>query len=166
MRSEEITVALKAEFKRRVQDESLVRICNCLERLDDQQIWWRPNEESNSVGNLVLHLCGNIRQYIHTGIGRLDDLRERNEEFSSRGGYTRHELKQMITRVVEEAVGIVQDVRSEVLTEIRPVQVFEESVLSMIVHVIEHSSYHTGQIAWITKSRLNAPLGFYSDFDL
>ena len=161
-----ITEELKKEFVRRVQEESLSRILLCLNRLDDEQIWFRPNENTNSVGNLVLHLCGNITQYILTGIGGMTDLRERDLEFSTKSGISATELGKRISEVVGRSVEVIDMVRPDQLRQVRPVQVFQESVLAMMVHVIEHTSYHTGQIAFITKLIKNEDLGFYAGLDL
>lgn len=161
-----ITEEFKKEFVRRVRDESLVRIHRCLDQLSEEQIWYRPNENSNSVGNLVLHLCGNITQYILTGIGGREDLRARATEFSARQTHNRQQLKEQIEQVVRDAVEVIETVRPDMLRQVRPVQVFQESVLAMMVHVIEHISYHTGQIAWMTKWMTDEDLGFYADLDL
>jgi uncharacterized damage-inducible protein DinB len=162
----EITEVLKGEFRRRLRDESLFRILKCLDLLDEEQIWKRPNESTNSVGNLVLHLCGNIRQYILTGIGGAPESRARDGEFAAHKSHSREMLKGEITAAVEAAIVVVSGLPTSVWTEVRPVQVFEESVMAMAIHVIEHTSYHTGQIALLTKWQLDRDLGFYAEFEL
>src|SRR4026209_2602342 len=72
--------------------EYLPKIERCLERLTDEQIWWRANEESNSIGNLVLHLCGNARQWIISGVGGQPDARVRDTEFQQREVISRDRL--------------------------------------------------------------------------
>ena len=81
--ADQITEELIKEVRRRLIEESAPRIEKCLNRLTDDQIWWRPNSESNSIGNLVLHLSGNVRQWIIAGVGGQPDTRTRNEEFKS-----------------------------------------------------------------------------------
>lgn len=161
-----ITEELKREFRRRMQEETLPRIIQCLELLSEEQIWYRSNANTNAVGNLVLHLCGNISQYILTGIGGAEDMRERDTEFAAMSSHDRERLSNMITDVIGAAVDVVEEVRPDMLTRVRPVQCFQESILSMIVHVIEHSSYHTGQIALQTKLLLDRDLGFYAGLEL
>src|SRR5215510_7059316 len=73
-------------------DENTKRLRACLDQLDESETWKRPNENSNSIGNLILHLCGNIRQYAISSLGNIQDIRERDKEFSADGGYSQHEL--------------------------------------------------------------------------
>ena len=87
--AEEITRALKKEVRRRLFEECLPRIEICLNKLSEEQVWWRPNKESNSIGNLILHLEGNVRQWILTGIGGEADNRKRDSEFFVEGGVTK-----------------------------------------------------------------------------
>lgn len=161
-----ITEELKREFRRRLQEETLPRILQCLELLSEEQVWYRANASTNSVGNLVLHLCGNISQYILTGIGGAEDVRDRNAEFTADATHDRDRLSNMISSVINAAVDVVEELRPDMLTRIKPVQCFQESILSMMIHVIEHASYHTGQIALQTKLLLDMDLGFYADLEL
>lgn len=162
----QITAELIREVKRRVHDECLLRVVYCLEQLNEDQIWWRPNDQSNSIGNLVLHLCGNLRQWVLSGIGGQEDIRARQQEFDERGPLPKEELIARIETVVKELVPVIENVTASDLIERRPVQVYEESVLGILVHITEHFSYHTGQIAWITKMLTSEDLGFYRDVDL
>jgi uncharacterized damage-inducible protein DinB len=137
------------------------RIADCLGKLSEEQIWARPNESSNSVGNLVLHLCGNMRQWIGHGVAGQPDIRARDREFAARGGVSASDLKERLAGTVEATVAQVRAVTDERLAEtIRP-QGYEISVLAAIYHVVEHFSYHTGQILWITKAALDEDLGYY-----
>ncbi len=139
----------------------LPKIERCLERLNDEQIWWRPNEQSNSFGNLVLHLAGNLRQYIVSGVGGAPDIRERDREFAARGGVTRDELIATLRAVVREAVVVLRDLSPDVLGEVREIQGKDQVVFNAIYHVVEHFSMHTGQIAYVTKLLTAEDLGFY-----
>jgi uncharacterized damage-inducible protein DinB len=137
------------------------RIADCLNKLSEEQIWARPNESSNSVGNLVLHLCGNVRQWIGHGVAWQPDIRARDREFSARGGVSASDLQERLAGAVEATVTQIRAVTDERLGEtIRP-QGYEISVLAAIYHVVEHFSYHTGQILWITKAALDQDLGYY-----
>lgn len=161
-----ITTALVEEVNLRLFEECVPRIKNCLDRLTEDQIWWRPNESSNSIGNLVLHLCGNVRQWIISGVGEQADVRRRSEEFSEQGPVPKDDLIELLDKLEPEVRGVLAELRAEDLLKVKPVQVYEHTVLSMLVHVTEHFSYHTGQIAWITKMLTSEDLGFYAGQDL
>jgi uncharacterized damage-inducible protein DinB len=150
----------------RLYDESLPRILKCLELLNNDQIWWRPNESSNSIGNLVLHLCGNVTQWIYSGIGGYPDSRKRQSEFDARSGIDKEELSALLVQTMEKVRPVINHVTSDELLLKRPVQTFEETGLSILIHVTEHFSYHTGQIAYITKMLTGSPLGFYEGVSL
>ena len=158
---QQIRNALIAEVLLRLYDESLPRIIKCLEQLSENQIWWRPNESSNSIGNLVLHLCGNVSQWIGSGLGGLPDTRTRQAEFDKRQGISREELSQLLLSAMEQIKPVISNLPADELLRTRAVQTFEESGLSILVHVTEHFSYHTGQIAYITKMLTDKSLGFY-----
>jgi uncharacterized damage-inducible protein DinB len=147
-------------------DEYLVKIDKCLDELKEKELWLRPNESSNSIGNLILHLCGNITQYIISGLGNEKDLRERNLEFSASGGIMKSELYNKLHNIVKEAKEVINNLDPEALRKIRSVQGFKLSGIGIVIHVVEHFSYHTGQIAFWTKIIRNTDLGFYSDLDL
>src|SRR5215204_890693 len=84
----------------------LPKIERCLEKLTDEQIWWRANEESNSIGNLILHLCGNARQWIVSGVGSQPAERDRDAEFAQREVITRDELLNLLRSTLAD-VGTV-----------------------------------------------------------
>jgi uncharacterized damage-inducible protein DinB len=140
---------------------NLPRIERCFNELDEEDIWRRPNYPSNSVGNLVLHLCGNITQYIISSIGGEEDNRRRDEEFSAEGGYTKAELLSKITEVINRAVRIIKGLNENDLLRVGKVQVYEMSGIAKIIHVTEHLSFHTGQIVFWTKLLKEKDLGFY-----
>jgi uncharacterized damage-inducible protein DinB len=146
--------------------ENTPRIEKCLQLLSEEDVWKKPNEAGNSIGNLILHLCGNITQYIISSLGNKEDNRVRDEEFSVKGGYTKEQLFKKLTATVAEAVGIIQSLDENELMHIRSVQGFQLSAIGSILHVAEHYSYHTGQIALITKLITNKDLGFYAGYDL
>lgn len=158
---EELGSALIAECKRRLYDESLPRIRTCLAELSVEEVWARPNERTVSAGNLVLHLAGNVRQYVIATLGGVPDVRERQKEFDTPGPMPTADLLDRLERTMAEARAVIDRVDPATLLEPRRVQGFVESGLSILVHVVEHFSYHTGQIAYIVKSRRNVDLGFY-----
>lgn len=163
--SEVLVQQIKAEVHLRIVEESIPRIIQCLDLLTQEQIWYRPNDNSNAIGNLVLHLCGNVRQYLISSIGGKADGRERQKEFDSRDQdktYLKAELATLKSEVAE-AIPFITDTA---LIEERSVQGFNMTGTSVVVHVIEHFSYHTGQIAYITKMLLDQDLAFYGGMDL
>lgn len=147
-------------------DESLRMIGISLEQLDEQDLWRRPNGASNSVANLLLHLCGNIRQYIISSLGGAADVRLRDMEFSQTGEKTAAELLEQLTSVIEEAKSVISETSEDEFLRIREVQGFNMSGLGVVLHVVEHLSYHTGQIAFWTKLLKGRDLGFYDGIDL
>ncbi len=147
-------------------DESLRMIKICLDKLSEEVIWQKPNEATNSIGNLILHLCGNITQYGIASLQGIGDNRNRDEEFSVLSGYTKNELFQKLVSTVEDAKKAISEITIEELLKKRLVQGFEFSGVGNIVHVVEHLSYHTGQIALWTKILNNKDLGFYDGVDL
>ena len=154
------------EVKARLVEESFDKIKACVDQLSEGQVWHRPNENLNSVGNLILHLCGNVRQYIVAGAGGKEDIRVRNKEFSERGPIAKAELIQKMADVLAEVDQTLDQLTPEQLVEIRPVQCYEMSVLAMIVHATEHFSYHTGQIIYYTKLVKDMDMAFYAGMDL
>ncbi|MES1221894.1 MAG: DUF1572 family protein [Bacteroidota bacterium] len=147
-------------------DQNTPKIIKCLNELGEEEIWQRPNPASNSVGNLILHLCGNITQYIISSLGEIPDVRERDKEFSAKEGYSRSELINMLTSTVEKAKGIIQNMNAEKLLRKRSVQGFLSSGMGNIIQVTEHYSYHTGQIAFWVKLLKEKDLNFYGGIDL
>jgi len=147
-------------------DEYTSKIEKCISDLEEQEVWIRPNESSNSIGNLILHLCGNITQYILSSLNNKKDERQRDDEFMARDGYTKDELLKKLHNVVSQAKRVLQNIEDPDLIKVRSVQGFELSGLTIILHVVEHYSYHTGQIAFWTKLLRNKDLGFYDNFDL
>ena len=158
--------ALVKEVIVRLYDEPLPRILKCLDQLTEEQIWWRPNASSNSIGNLVLHLCGNVRQWIYTGLGGYADTRSRQAEFDARDGMNRRQLCELLSNTMDLIRPVIEQVPADELLRVRSVQTFEETGLTILVHVTEHFSYHTGQIAYITKMLTSKPLGFYEGVSL
>ena len=131
------------------------RIVDCLGRLTDDQIWSRGNENQNAVGNLVLHLCGNVRQWILAG------ARDRDGEFAASGEVSGSELAARLEATVAEALAVIRNTTAERLGESVSIQGYEVSVLESIGHVTEHFAQHTGQIIYATKLLTGADLGYY-----
>jgi uncharacterized damage-inducible protein DinB len=137
------------------------RIQDCLARLTGEQIWTRNSDNENAVGNLALHLAGNVRQWIGSGIAGWPDHRQRDAEFDARGGKSPDELAELLKIRVTEAVSIVRSLPVARLTERITPQGYDVTVLEAIAHVVEHFSMHTGQIILLTKFLIGEDLAYY-----
>jgi uncharacterized damage-inducible protein DinB len=147
-------------------DENTVKVKSCMKALDENEIWFHPNAHVNSVGNTILHLCGNIRQYVISSIGGKTDIRERDLEFSTRGGSTNAELVLKLSETLEEAKSVIISATEENLLRQQVVQKTSYSGIGIIIHITEHYSYHTGQIILLTKLFKNMDMGFYAGKNL
>lgn len=155
------------QVKVRLFDEGIPRIKKCLAALNTTQIWHRPNENLVSVGNLTLHLCGNVRQWLIAGVGGRPDKRNRDREFEEKGPLPTEYLIQQLDKLEEDAAKVLGEIKVEHLLKESIIQgVFHETGLSILVHVMEHFSYHVGQISWYTKLTLNRDLQYYAGMDL
>lgn len=139
--------------RRLLMSDYLPKIERCLERVSDEDVWWRPNEASNCIGNLVLHLVGNVTQWIIGGVGKRAYERHRQQEFDERRTLPRKELLVQLKTVVKEAEEIIGDQDAGSLLSRRRIQGYDVAVLEAIYHVVEHFGMHTGQIIMLTKLR-------------
>lgn len=139
------------------------KIRQCLEILPESAIWSRANESCNSIGNLLLHLAGNIRQWIVGGVGNQPVDRNRSAEFAAKDGATKAELIKKLENVLRESARVLDSLSPGELTEPRLIQGRETTVLGAIYHVIEHFAMHTGQIVHMTKVHVPGTIHFYED---
>lgn len=146
--------------------ENTPRVIKCLEHLSETEIWYSPNESSNSAGTLVLHLCGNITQYIISGLGGEPDKRERDKEFTEKGKLSKEQLKEKLRAVTEKSVELMRTLKYDKLIKFYSIQGSKISGIAALIHVTEHYSYHTGQITLLTKLQKNTDTGFYKGLDL
>jgi uncharacterized damage-inducible protein DinB len=160
--------AIARAFLRRASEymlgDYLPKIERCLEKLSDEQIWWRANEESNSIGNLILHLCGNARQWIVCGVGSAPDKRNRDSEFEQRDVIPRDDLIALLRSTLTDVESTLQSVDPTTLLEYRKIQGNDVDILEAVFHVTEHFSMHAGQIFLLTKLLTATDLRFY-DFE-
>ena len=152
---------LIAEFKRRVFEESYSRIFTCLDRLSEDQLWYKSNANSNSIGNLILHLQGNARQWMLSTFNAYPDNRERSKEFALESRVTKEKLINGLIELKNEIMQMLDSISEQQLVQDYQVQVFKEKGIAIMIHVIEHFSYHTGQIALLTKLMDDKDLEFY-----
>jgi hypothetical protein len=139
---------------RRHLNASVERIEHCLGQLDDPQVWWRPAEGLNSIGNLLLHLAGNLRQWVVAGVGGAADARDRPAEFAERGPIARDELLRRLRAVVAEAAAALAHLDPARLPEHRRIQGFDETAMSAIWHSLSHLSGHIQEIVLMTRLQL------------
>jgi uncharacterized damage-inducible protein DinB len=147
-------------------NQSTEKIIACVEQLEEKDVWVSPNENLNSIGNLILHLCGNIRQHIISALGGEQDIRAREQEFTTRGGLNKSELIAKLQNTASEATKVIERMGEEELLRKRIAQGVSHSGVDSIVHVTEHYSYHAGQIIFLTKLFRNIDLAFYAGIDL
>jgi uncharacterized damage-inducible protein DinB len=130
----------------------------CVKKLTEEQIWQRQGVYENSVGNLVLHLCGNARQWIMHGVGGAPDVRVRDKEFSADGGMSGAELIVLFEATMAEAKVVIAAVTAERMVERITPQGRDVSVLEAIYQVVGHVQQHVGQIILLTKQMLGTDL--------
>ncbi|HEX7798085.1 MAG TPA: DinB family protein [Vicinamibacterales bacterium] len=131
--------------------------------LPPDKLWWRPNQDSNSVGNLLLHLNGNLRQWIVEGVGGEAYARHRAEEFAAREGRPASELLADLERTLADIDRILSGLSAERLAERCAIQGRDLTVLDAIFHVTEHFAYHLGQIILVAKMFAPGGIHFYED---
>jgi uncharacterized damage-inducible protein DinB len=160
MHTEELPNPMIAQSRRVLKEVYLPRLVSCLGQLSSEQIWWRPNDASNSIGNLVLHLTGNVRQWIISGLGGARDVRQRDEEFSERGPLPRRILASHLRRTVVEACDVLAKLTPEDLARTHTIQKYQVTGIEAAFHVAEHFSHHAGQIILLTKMLAGKDLNF------
>jgi uncharacterized damage-inducible protein DinB len=141
-------------------------IRHCLDLITDEQVWWRPNPQSNSIGNLLLHLNGNVRQWLVAPLGGPITNRNRPAEFKEQGPIPVSELKARLAETMQQAEDILSRANASALEKQYDIQA-ERGVTGFeaVYHVVEHFSMHYGQILYITKLLTSQNLGFYRYLD-
>ena len=141
------------------------RLRACVESLSDEQIWWRPNPSSNSIGNLLLHLNGNVTQWLVASFDRLEDGRNRAAEFAAKDGISRGELIDKMGDTMEVAARVLARLTEADLLAEYDIQGYHVTGLQAVYQVVEHFGLHYGQIAYITKMLRDQDLGFYRNLN-
>jgi hypothetical protein len=136
----------------------LPKIERCLDQLSDRDVWSRPNDASNSIGNLILHLCGNVTMWIIGGVGNLPFERNRQLEFDERREIPSGDLRQRLRIVIQQADDVLRTFDTDQLMSRRAIQGYNVTVLEAIYHVVEHFGTHCGQIILLTKARTGRDL--------
>ena len=142
-------------------NEHLAQIVRCAGLLSTDEVWHRANEHTNSVGNLILHLAGNVRQWILAGLGGEAVVRDRPAEFAERGPLPAAEIVAALQQVVTRAVGVLAGVDAAALEARYSVQGYDVSGVVVVFHVVEHFAFHTGQIVHMTKTLKSVDVSLY-----
>ncbi len=140
--------------------KATANIKHCLNQLNDNQVWWRPTPSQNSIANLLLHLCGNVRQWIVSGVGGEPDIRRRTEEFSAQGQVSKAELLRRLEDVVQQAAAVLKAAAADSLLKQRRIQGFEATRLSAVFDSVAHFKGHTQEIICLTRMQLGAAYKF------
>jgi hypothetical protein len=148
----EVSRAFIDQSRQLLTDSYLPRIEQAIEGLSIENVWWRANPASNSIGNLILHLEGNVRQWIISGLGGAADVRERRHEFDAQRGIGEPELRRQLRATLAEADRVLANVDPATLLEHRRIQSYDVTVIQAIYAVVEHFSMHTGQIILLAKT--------------
>lgn len=142
------------------------RLIICLDAVYDENLWTDFAPNLSSPGNLVLHLIGNLNQYVIKGLGGKNFFRNRAKEFSDKPGLNKDQLKKMFTTTIRECRAVVASLSDEQLSWVYKVQGFEHSGYGILIHVTEHLSHHTGQFTWFCKYLFGSDTDFYKGRDL
>jgi hypothetical protein len=141
------------------------RLRKCVEPLTDEQIWWRPNAASNSIGNLMLHLNGNMRQWLVDSFNLAEDKRDRPAEFAASGSIAGSALLEKLEGTISEGAMVLDRLTEAELTAPYEIQGYNVHGLDAVYQVVEHFGLHYGQIAYITKMITDKDLGFYKELN-
>ena len=158
--------ALFLEFSRKkLLEQYWPRLRGCVESLTDEQVWWRPNEASNSIGNLILHLDGNVRQWLVSSFNRSEDTRDRPAEFSERQLISKTALLSKLDATLREASAVLARLTETELLATFQIQGYTVTGLYAVYQVVEHFGLHYGQVLFITKLVRSEDLGLYRELD-
>ena len=159
--------AIAARFveqcRRYLGGEYRVKLRVAVAAVPEDKLWARANGSSNSVGNLLLHLAGNVRQWIVSGIGGAPDTRTRSAEFDAEGGKTAAELMAALEAALDDVDAVLASLSPDMLLQARHIQGRDLVVLDAVFHVVEHFSYHVGQIVMLAKAAAPDTIQFYED---
>jgi uncharacterized damage-inducible protein DinB len=146
-----------------LNEEYRIKLRKTVRALPPELLWWRPNEQANSVGNLLMHLDGNVRQWIVGGVGGAPDVRNRAGEFAARESASAEDLLRRLEQTLDEADAVLVRLRPEQLTDRRRVQARDVTVLEAIYQVVQHFALHLGQIILVAKAEVPGAIKFYED---
>ena len=160
-----ISTAFLEFSRRKLLEHYWPRLRKCIESLSDEQVWWRPNDASNSIGNLMLHLNGNVRQWLVSSFRRVEDTRDRPAEFRARQAIPASALLEKLGATINEASDVLVSLTEMDLLTAFNIQGYTVNGLEAVYQVVEHFGIHYGQIVYITKLLRSEDLGFYRELD-
>jgi hypothetical protein len=159
----ELAALFLAFSRKKLLDQYWPRLRQCVEPLTDDEVWGRPNDASNSIGNLILHLNGNVTQWLVASFNELPDARNRPTEFSTREGISTQELLEKLSVTMDQAAAVLARLTADDLLRPYEIQGYHVRGLDAVYQVVEHFGLHYGQIAYIAKSFIGSDLGFYRE---
>jgi uncharacterized damage-inducible protein DinB len=160
-----MTTLFLESSRRRLLEQYWPRLRGCVQSLTDEQVWWRPNDACNSIGNLILHLNGNVRQWLVASFNRLRDTRNRPAEFNATGSIPASVLLDRLGATIAEAAQVLERLTENDLLAQYEIQGYKVTGLEAVYQVVDHFAMHYGQILYITKSLSGADLGFYKELN-
>jgi hypothetical protein len=165
MAAPDLTSAFLDFSRAKLFDSYWPRLRTSVESLTDEQLWWRPNDASNSIGNLVLHLNGNVHQWLLASFNRQDDTRDRPAEFAERDRIPAPILLDRLAATMDEAAAVLNRLTADDLAAPMQIQGYQVTGLAAVYQVVEHFGLHYGQILYITKMLQARDLGFYKELN-
>ena len=164
--SMETAASVFLEFSRRkLLEQYWPRLRSCVEPLTEEQVWWRPNEASNGIGNLIQHLNGNVRQWLVASFSKTEDTRNRPAEFQERRGFPASVLIDQLDTTMKQASEVLSRLTETDLLTPLEIQGYKVNGLQAVYQVVEHFGMHYGQIVYLTKILRGEDLGFYRELD-
>ncbi len=145
------TYATLLSEEERLLSEYLRKIEHCAGLLTPAEVWWRPNAQCNSVGNLILHLCGNLSQWVLAGLGGAEYKRHRREEFAAEEGGDAAALVARLREVVTASQAVITRLSDDDLARVHTIQGITRTGVGVLLHAVEHMAYHTGQVVFVAK---------------
>jgi len=159
----ELAVLFLNFSRKTIFEQSWPRIKECVAPLSDEQVWWRPNPASNSIGNLLLHLDGNVRQWLVASFNKESDQRNRPAEFSAQGGLSAGELLARFGATLDQVAKVLDRLTAGELLAPYEIQGYHVRGLDAVYQVVAHVALHFGQIVYITKNLTGKDMGFYKE---
>ena len=163
--NEKLIIEIKKNSIYRLE-ENLRMVLICIDKITEKDLWKKPSKKGVALGNQIIHIVGNMTQYLISSLGEKKINRERDKEFKIDKRITKSSLINMLSNTIQESKKTITKLSMENLLKIREVQVYTLSGIGCLIHAVEHFSYHTGQIALLTKNITNNDLGFYDGIDL
>ena len=164
-RDAELTTLFLDFSRKKLLEQYWPRLRTCVEPLTDEQVWWRPNEASNSIGNLILHLNGNVGQWMVASFNKLEDTRDRPAEFDAEEALSKSALLDKLSATMQETSTVLERLTEADLLARYEIQEHHVSGLDAVYQVVEHFGLHYGQILYISKILGGKDLGFYSQLN-